>query len=139
MPSTVPRIIPVLLAAFVVLALPAWAGAQDSGLDAYQENPPSATGNNDSGDDGNAPGGTGSAGAGEDGASDPGAAGSQGTASQTEAQAAANGTPNGELPATGLETLLLALAGVGLLASGVVLLRRLRHASSMLPAGPGGT
>lgn len=125
------RILSITLAV-ALLALPTAAIAQDSGLDAYTENPPTAGGDGDTtgtGTDGS-PTGTSTA-----TGTDSGVAGTStstgapvdsdgdGVVSEDEA-AAAGTTPAGQLPATGLdETLVMALIGGMLLAAGFALLR----------------
>lgn len=116
------KLIPSLILLLAVLALPAAAPAQTAGIDEYTESPPSVNGNNPPED-----GATTST---TDGSTDPGATGTAVTdastdAAPTEAQAAADGTPAGQLPATGLETPLLALAGVMLAAAGYGIRRAL--------------
>lgn len=109
------KLIPPLILLLAALTLPAAAPAQTAGIDEYTESPPSLNGNNPP-DDGATTSSSGEP-------TDPGAT-ATGTASEgalTEAQAAAEGTPEGQLPATGLETLIMVLAGLGFLAAGFCL------------------
>jgi LPXTG-motif cell wall-anchored protein len=127
------KILTIMLAMALLAALPGGAIAQDnSGLDAYTENPPSAGG--DGGGDGTSSGagtGTGTA-AGFASGAGSGVAGTGAGASGsglTEAQAAAAGVgPNGQLPATGLDaTLAMAIVGFAMLAGGTLLFRFVRR------------
>lgn len=121
-------------ALILVLALPGVAMAQsNSGLDQYQENAPGAGGGG-SGAAGGSDSGTASSGSAETAAgggsagttagSGSGATGSAAGLSEAEA-VASGGKRRGELPASGLdETLALALTGVLLMLSGMMLRRR---------------
>jgi hypothetical protein len=135
------KILSISLVCALFLALPGGAIAQDnSGVDVYQENPPTAGGGDGTdGADGTATGtdgttfdtgsGTGTA-TGTATGTGSGTGTAAGTEGLTEAQLAAQGrTPNGQLPATGLdETALIALTGALLLAMGFSLLRITRVA-----------
>lgn len=125
------RIISISLTLLALLAMPAIAGAQNAGLDAYEENAPSADGGN--GEEGGEDSGT--------APSDPLAAGSsaEGGGSLSEAEAGANGTPPGQLPASGLETVFLILVGLGLVGSGLVLRHTLSRGGTVFSFGSRGT
>lgn len=122
------RILSIALVA-ALFALPAAAIAQDSGLDAYTENPPSAGGDGETGNTGDTDG---SASGTASGTASPGSASGLDTTADTdgdgvvsEREAAAAGTArDGQLPATGLdETLVMALVGGLMLAAGLGLRR----------------
>lgn len=128
------RIVSIAVAVAALLALPAMSSAQDnSGIDAYTEGVPDAGGG----------GGTGSTGETSDGTDPTGLSTGTGTGtnatgidpatgqpfSESSAATAPDGTFSGQLPATGLDELVwMAFVGVALLASGVVLRRRLHDA-----------
>ncbi len=131
------RAVAILFVAALALVLAPAAIAQqvslqNSGLDEYTEDVPDAgggegpvggddgSGDGDSSNDGTTP----SSGSTTDPtAVDSGTGTSTGTSAPTEEQVTSGSgtTPDGQLPATGRETLLLALSGAGLLALGLYL------------------
>jgi LPXTG-motif cell wall-anchored protein len=122
--------IPIALLLIGLAGFPALAAAQsNSGLDAYTENPPGTT-PTDSSSGGSTGTGTATGTGTEAGTGVAGTGSANGSAAGlTEAQAAAAGTtPEGQLPATGLdETVALAAIGALLLASGFAVLRFARR------------
>jgi LPXTG-motif cell wall-anchored protein len=104
------------VAAVLIAALPAAGIAQDAGSNQYQDplagEPGAGSGNGDSGGGG---GGNGNA---------PSSGNTQGVQNDTSADTTAAGTRSrDQLPATGSDTWLLALAGVMLLGGGLGLRR----------------
>jgi len=122
------RIVSIIVAVAALVAFPAVSSAQDnSGIDAYTEGVPDAGGGGGTGTGTDTGTGTTATGT-ETGTTATGIDPATGQPySERSAGTAPDGTFAGQLPATGLdETVLMAFIGALLLASGMVLKRRLR-------------
>ena len=113
--------------ALVLIAVAApTAFAQDTGLEEYQEGVPTPGG--EASTDNLGPGGSSGSGSVE-GTTIPGAPGSEAAAgagaSGSQAGVAGGGTARAQLPATGSESLYLAIVGIGLVVGGLFVRRRL--------------
>ena len=109
-----------LALAALVAALPAAAVAQDAGSNQYQDPLAGEPGSGSNNGNGNSGGGGGGGGGGGSANTQP-SSGTQGAASTDDGTTAAQSRD--QLPATGSDAWLLALAGVTLLGGGVALRR----------------